>query len=126
MITTVAQRDNRAKRLTQRTKPCGVERVNARVVKMTLMEGRNRQIRKMMGALGYTVTRLHRTNFMNISLNAGHVSRSKGQSGRVVKESTPSGLTRPGDWSFLDVEEMKLVENALQSARLAEKSMQRE
>ena len=133
MITTVAQRDNSSKRLTQRTKPCKVESFGPKTVKMTLMEGRNRQIRKMMGALGFTVLKLHRTNFMGISLSRGVVNRgtnnssssrysyisnsSSSTSRRNDDRSTPShGLHRPGDWSFLDEEEMKLVENALQSS----------
>jgi len=33
-----------------------------------LTEGRNRQIRRTFGALGYTVTKLHRTNFGNYAL----------------------------------------------------------
>jgi len=68
---------------------------------MTLVEGRNRQIRKMMQALGFTVVKLHRVEFMGI--HVGDTSRSK-------------GLDGPGDWAHLDAAEMKLVEQALQSA----------
>lgn len=35
---------------------------------VTMKEGRNRQIRRTFAALGYTVTKLHRTNFGNYSL----------------------------------------------------------
>ncbi|MBC7943239.1 rRNA pseudouridine synthase [Candidatus Saccharibacteria bacterium] len=35
---------------------------------VTMKEGRNRQIRRTFGALGYTVVKLHRTNFGNYSL----------------------------------------------------------
>ncbi len=35
---------------------------------VTMKEGRNRQIRRTFGALGYTVTDLHRTNFGNYAL----------------------------------------------------------
>ena len=35
---------------------------------VTMTEGRNRQIRRTFGALGYTVTKLHRTQFGNYSL----------------------------------------------------------
>lgn len=40
---------------------------------VTLTEGRNRQIRRTFAALGYTVTRLHRTRFgsYNLALNHG-------------------------------------------------------
>ena len=36
--------------------------------RVVMHEGRNRQIRRTFAALGYTVTRLHRTNFGNYSL----------------------------------------------------------
>lgn len=35
---------------------------------VTMSEGRNRQIRRTFGALGYTVNKLHRTNFGNYTL----------------------------------------------------------
>ncbi len=35
---------------------------------VTMKEGRNRQIRRTFGALGYSVTKLHRTNFGNYAL----------------------------------------------------------
>lgn len=37
--------------------------------RVTMHEGRNRQIRRTFAALGYTVTRLHRTDFGNYHLN---------------------------------------------------------
>jgi 23S rRNA pseudouridine2605 synthase len=36
--------------------------------RVTMQEGRNRQIRRTFQALGYEVYRLHRTNFGNYSL----------------------------------------------------------
>lgn len=36
---------------------------------ITMHEGRNRQIRRTFGSLGYTVAKLHRTNFGNYSLD---------------------------------------------------------
>lgn len=48
-----------------------LERMNATDRKswiVTMKEGRNRQIRRTFGALGYTVGKLHRTNFGNYSL----------------------------------------------------------
>lgn len=38
--------------------------------KVTMTEGRNRQIRRTFAALGYTVTRLHRTHFGTYALNS--------------------------------------------------------
>ncbi len=70
---------------------------------MTLVEGRNRQIRKMMSAIGFTVVRLHRVEFMGIQL--ADTPRSK-------------GLNKPGDWAYLDEHEMKLVKRALRGANV--------
>lgn len=71
VITTVAQRDgNRAAPLTAATLPCRVVRGGGgpNTLRMTLTEGRNRQIRKMLGALGYTVLDLCRTRFIDVHL----------------------------------------------------------
>ena len=99
VITTVAQRDgNRAKPLTAKTLTCQVERLpgtRQRGVSITLVEGRNRQIRKMMGALGYEVVELHRVEFMGIHLDP---------------------LQQEGDWVELDKVEMNLVQNVLRQA----------
>ena len=96
---------------------------------MTLMEGRNRQIRKMMGALGFTVVKLHRTQFMNINIDRGglrrrQTSESSSTTGKQKfdDEILSYGLLRPGDWAFLDQDEMSLVENALVSSMLQENS----
>ncbi len=44
---------------------------------VTLHEGRNRQIRRTFAALGYTVTRLHRTQFGNYTLGELASGKSK-------------------------------------------------
>ncbi|KAL7533357.1 hypothetical protein ACHAXR_005180 [Thalassiosira sp. AJA248-18] len=96
VISTVAQRKGRSEEentLVARTKKCKVERIGPSSCQMTLVEGRNRQIRKMMEALGFRVVKLHRVEFMGIQLM--------------------KGLAHPGDWSYLDEDEMKLVENAM-------------
>ena len=101
IIRTVAQRrkgrTEQENTLIAKTKPCKVERLGPSAVQMTLVEGRNRQIRKMMEAIGFTVVRLHRVEFMGIQLS--------------------NGLKEPGDWDYLDEEEMNLVENALRLAQ---------
>ena len=104
--------------MTERTKPCKVERLGLKAVQMTLMEGRNRQIRKMMGALGYTVLKLHRTQFMNINLESGSIRKQKDDQSRSSrnKSSLSTELMRPGDWAFLEEKEMELVEKALHSS----------
>lgn len=92
-ITTVAQRDrNVRKTFSARTLPCDVERLSGNDLEVTLREGRNRQIRKMMGALGYTTRMIHRTSFMGISLD---------------------GLSGPGDSCLLNEHEMGIVNEKL-------------
>jgi 23S rRNA pseudouridine2604 synthase len=50
------------------TKKCKVEKLGAKVFKITLTQGLNRQIRRMTEAFGFTVERLQRTRIMHIWL----------------------------------------------------------
>lgn len=50
------------------TKKCKISQESTFVFKITLIQGLNRQIRRMCEHLGYEVTRLERTRIMNISL----------------------------------------------------------
>lgn len=50
------------------TKKCKIERVSAFVFRIILVQGLNRQIRRMCEYLGYQVTKLERIRIMNISL----------------------------------------------------------
>lgn len=52
------------------TLPCRITRMTDRVFRIILTEGKNRQIRRMCGALGYEVRKLQRIRIMNIHL--GH------------------------------------------------------
>ena len=52
-----------------RTLPCVVERMGKRRVKMILVEGKNRQIRRMMESIGHKVSRLKRVRIMHIKLD---------------------------------------------------------
>ncbi|KAA9004653.1 23S rRNA pseudouridine(2604) synthase RluF [Paenibacillus spiritus] len=54
--------------LGERTLPCQVTRINERVFRIILTEGKNRQIRRMCSAFGYEVRRLQRIRIMNIRL----------------------------------------------------------
>lgn len=96
-ITTVAQRGNNVrKKLTARTKSCQVERLDRKTdIQITLVEGRNRQIRKMLGALEYTVTKLQRVSFLGMALH---------------------NLRGPGDWTELTQEELGMLQEALELA----------
>nr|WP_241264408.1 23S rRNA pseudouridine(2604) synthase RluF [Marinobacter daepoensis] len=50
------------------TKRCNVEKVSRFVFRITLVQGLNRQIRRMAEYFGYEVTRLERVRIMNVSL----------------------------------------------------------
>ena len=50
------------------TKKCIVEQISPTVFKIILVQGLNRQIRRMCEYFGYTVTKLERTRIMNIEL----------------------------------------------------------
>lgn len=54
--------------LGEMTRPCKMTRVSERVFRIILMEGKNRQIRRMCSALGYEVRKLQRIRIMNIHL----------------------------------------------------------
>jgi len=102
VIKTVAQRDGKiSPPLIAKTKECKVEKIGPCSCQMTLVEGRNRQIRKMMDALGYNVIRLQRVEFMGIYLGTTEISK---------------GLEKPGDWAVLDEHEMQLVREVIQSS----------
>lgn len=93
VISTVAQRDRGVKqRLVGKTISCEVERGEGLDIVMRLQEGRNRQIRKMLGALGYTARDIHRFGFMGIGLD---------------------GMEGPGDWQVISGEEMRMIEEKL-------------
>lgn len=101
LITTQAQRDGkRIKSLTAATLPAQVKRISAHgsarnstySIEVTIIEGRNRQIRKMLEALNYTVKKLHRVDFMGIPLKP---------------------LKGPGAWTFLTLDEIELLREAL-------------
>ncbi len=58
-----------------RTLPAKVEKISPNQMKMTIVQGLNRQVRRMCEAVGYEVKILTRTRIMNISL--GELGRGK-------------------------------------------------
>lgn len=52
-----------------KTKPCLIERLSASKFNIVLEEGKNRQIRRMVSAVGYDVKKLKRTRIENILLD---------------------------------------------------------
>lgn len=69
------------------TKKCLVEKISAKIFKIVLTQGLNRQIRRMCEYLEYEVTKLKRTRIMNVNL----------------------GYLQAGDWRELTEEEMKEI-----------------
>lgn len=53
------------------TKKCKVEPVSKYIFKIILIQGLNRQIRRMCSYFGYNVTKLERIRIMNLTLNVG-------------------------------------------------------
>ena len=101
VITTMSQGSSKHSRpLTARTKPCKVSFVGdggakrgGKKVRVTLVEGRNRQVRKMFKAVGYTVKKLHRASFMGMSCRDIPV----------------------GSWRFVNAKERKIISGALEN-----------
>lgn len=50
------------------TRPCGIEQIGPKTLRMILTQGLNRQIRRMCQSQGYQVTSLKRVRVMNINL----------------------------------------------------------
>ncbi|MDO5522801.1 MAG: 23S rRNA pseudouridine(2604) synthase RluF [Bacteroidia bacterium] len=73
------------------TKKCKVEKISEYVFNIILVQGLNRQIRRMCEYLGYEVQKLERIRIMNISLKG-------------------IGL---GDWRFLEENEMRELKAAI-------------
>ncbi len=73
------------------TKKCHVEKISEFVFSIILVQGLNRQIRRMCEYLGYSVTKLERIRIMNISLKGIPV----------------------GDWRYLTAKEMDILNNSI-------------
>lgn len=76
--------------LGQITLPCNINRVSARVFRIILHQGLNRQIRRMCEYEGYKVVKLRRIRFMNINL----------------------GTLGTGQWRYLTAKEVNELKSA--------------
>lgn len=68
------------------TKRCKVEQLSTFVFRLTLIEGMNRQIRRMCEHFGYEVRKLERTRIMNIRLGALQVGQWRNLTERELGE----------------------------------------
>ena len=84
------------------TKKCKVEQLNAHTFKIILIQGMNRQIRRMCQYLGYDVTRLKRTRIMNVRL----------------------GNLKVGEWRELTPEEVKKIRKMVADSSKTEEASQ--
>ena len=82
------------------TNKCLVEKVSAKIFKIVLTQGLNRQIRRMCEYLDYEVTKLKRTRIMNVEL----------------------GYLQAGDWRELTEEEMKEINKMISSSSKTEEA----
>lgn len=82
------------------TKKCKVEKVSEKVFKIILVQGLNRQIRRMCEYLGYEVTKLKRTRIMNVKLDNLKV----------------------GDWRELTSEELKEINKMIATSSKTEEA----
>ncbi|MDX6746915.1 23S rRNA pseudouridine(2604) synthase RluF [Polaribacter sp. PL03] len=82
------------------TKKCFVEKVSAKIFKIVLTQGLNRQIRRMCEYLDYEVTKLKRTRIMNVDL----------------------GYLQAGDWRELTEEEMLEINKMISTSSKTEEA----
>ncbi|KAK4531965.1 hypothetical protein CCYA_CCYA10G2822 [Cyanidiococcus yangmingshanensis] len=96
VIETEYRHDNKVKKIRVPTLPCSVRlRANKAEIEMDIHEGRNRQIRRMLAALGYQVQKLHRYAFCGIQLGPE--------------------LGKEGAWAPLNSRELDVIHQALQN-----------
>jgi 23S rRNA pseudouridine2605 synthase len=51
------------------TRPAGVRRIDGARIELTIHEGRNRQVKRMLEAVGHRVRRLHRSRYANLAVD---------------------------------------------------------
>lgn len=86
------------------TKKCDVERINDTTFKIVLVQGLNRQIRRMCEYLGYEVKKLKRTRIMNVTL----------------------GKLKVGEWRELTSKEMDEINKLVASSSKTEEASKKE
>jgi 23S rRNA pseudouridine2605 synthase len=77
------------------TRPAEVRRLDAKTIELTIHEGRNRQVRRMLEAVGHRVKHLHRSRYANLTVD---------------------GL-EPGEWRELERDEAHALVHRAQGRR---------
>ncbi|MDF1616283.1 23S rRNA pseudouridine(2604) synthase RluF [Petrocella sp. FN5] len=90
--------------LKTKTKPCKIERIGKSRFKIILVQGLNRQIRRMCEVFGYTVVKLKRIRIMNIELRG----------------------IESGQWRYLDQGEIKEINRLIRSSSKTEEASLKE
>lgn len=121
LITTKSQRKG-AKEVTARTLPCRITRMGgaaSRRLEFVLVEGRNRQIRRMAEAVGLTVERV-RAYLKSILNPQPHANASPSMCAHQLHRVVFAGIglrgLSEGNWSELDEREMEVVRSAIRSS----------
>lgn len=70
-----------------RTAPAEVRRLGRSRIELSIHEGRNRQVRRMLEAVGHPVRRLHRSRYAGLTVN----------------------LLEPGEWRELSADEVRVL-----------------
>lgn len=86
--------------LKTKTKPCKIERIGKNRFKIILVQGLNRQIRRMCEVFGYTVIKLKRIRIMNIELRG----------------------IEPGHWRYLNKEEIQEIDRLISHSSKTEEA----
>ncbi|PKM66121.1 MAG: 23S rRNA pseudouridine(2604) synthase RluF [Firmicutes bacterium HGW-Firmicutes-2] len=90
--------------LKTKTKPCKIEPLGKNRFKIILVQGLNRQIRRMCEVFGYTVVKLKRIRIMNIELRG----------------------IEPGHWRYLNQDEIKEIDRLIShSSKTEEASLEK-
>ena len=86
--------------LNTRTKPCKIERIGKNRFKIILVQGLNRQIRRMCEVFGYTVVKLKRIRIMNVELRG----------------------IEPGQWRYLKHAEIEEIDRLISRSSKTEEA----
>ncbi len=80
-----------------RTRPARVTRISASRFRIILQEGKNRQIRRMVGKVGHSVLRLHRVRVANVRLGDLKPGQWRHLTSVEVKALTATAKSQPAD-----------------------------